>query len=83
MTYKLFEEVVLLKDIPEKKLKKGDVATIVEHHPVSRGEDGYSLEVFNVLGDTIAVITVPESAIEPLTENEIFSVRSLVEECKR
>ncbi|OHB70641.1 MAG: DUF4926 domain-containing protein [Planctomycetes bacterium RBG_16_41_13] len=69
MTYKLFEEVVLLKDIPEKKLQKGDVATIVEHHPVSKGEDGYSLEVFNVPGDTIAVITVPVSAIEPLAEN--------------
>lgn len=65
ITYKLFEEVVLLKDIPEKKLKKGDVATIDEHHPVSKGKDGYSLEVFNALGDTIAVITVPESAIEP------------------
>ena len=77
MTYKLFEEVVLLKDIPEKKLKKGDVATIVEHHPVSKGEDGYSLEVFNALGDTIAVITISESAIESLTEKEIFSVRSL------
>lgn len=42
MIYKLFEEVALLKDIPEKKLKKGDVATIVEHHPVSRGEDVFS-----------------------------------------
>jgi hypothetical protein len=29
------------------------------------------------LGDTIAVITVPESAIELLTEDEIFSVRSV------
>jgi len=77
MTYKLFEEVVLTKDIPEKGLKKGDVAAIVEHHPVSNGEDGYSLELFNALGDTIAVITLPESAIEPLTEDEIFSVRSL------
>lgn len=77
MTYKLFEEIVLLKDIPEKKLQKGNVVTIVEHHPVSKGEDGYSLEVFNALGDTIAVIIVPESAIEPLTENEIFSIRSL------
>ena len=77
MIYELFEEVVLLKNIPEKKLKKGDIATIVEHHPVSDGEDGYSLEVFNAVGDTIAVITVPESAIVPLTENEIFSVRSL------
>ncbi|KAB2836057.1 MAG: DUF4926 domain-containing protein [Candidatus Brocadia sp.] len=77
------EEVVLLKDVPEKKLRKGDVATIVEHHPVSKGKDGYSLEVFNALGDTIAVITVPESAIEPLTEDEIFSVRSLAGKCKR
>lgn len=77
MTYKLFEEVVLTKDIPKRRLKKGDVATIIEHHPVSDGEDGYSLELFNALGDTIAVITLPESAIEPLTEDEIFSVRSL------
>ena len=77
MTYQLFEEVVLLEDIIEKGLLKGDVATIVDHHTVSEGEDGYSLEVFNVLGDTIAVITLPESAIAPLTENEVFSVRPL------
>ena len=77
MTYKLFEEVVLAKDIPKRGLKKGDVATLVEHHPVSEGEDGYSLELFNAVGDTIAVITVPESSIEPLTKDEIFSVRSL------
>lgn len=78
MKYKLFEEIVLNKDIPGKNLKKGDIATIVEYHPVTGGEDGYSLEVFNALGDTIAVITVPESAIESLTEYEVFSVRSLV-----
>ena len=77
MTYKLFQEVVLTKDISKSALKKGDVATIVEHHPVSNGEEGYSLELFNALGDTIAVITLPESAIEPLTENEVFSVRLL------
>lgn len=77
MTYKLFEEVILLEDMPGKGLKKGDVATIVEHHTVSDGEDGYTLEVFNALGDTIAVVTVSESAIEQLTEKEIFSVRSL------
>lgn len=77
MKYKLFEEIVLNRDVPGKNLKKGDVATIVEYHPVVGGEDGYSLEVFNALGDTIAVITVPESAIEPLTELEVFSVRPL------
>jgi len=77
MRYELFKEVVLTKDILEKRLKRGDVATVVEHHPVSDGEDGYSLEIFNALGDTIAVITIPESAIELLTEDEIFSVRSV------
>ncbi|UCH96154.1 MAG: DUF4926 domain-containing protein [Candidatus Aminicenantes bacterium] len=77
MKYKLFEEVVLNKDIPGKNLKKGDVATIVEYHPVTDSEDGYSLEIFNVLGDTIAVLTVPESAIAPLTKNEVFNVRPL------
>lgn len=77
MAYKLFEEVVLKKDIPEKKLRRGDVATIVEHHPVSIGEDGYSLEIFNALGDTISVITIAESAIAPIKKDEIFSVRSL------
>jgi len=77
MKYNLFEEVVLARDIPEKGLKKGDVATVVEHHPMPGGEDGYSLEVFNAVGDTIAVITVPESLIESLKEDEVFSVRSL------
>jgi hypothetical protein len=77
MKYDLFKEVVLLRDIPEKKLKKGDVATIVDHHPAANSEDGYSLEVFNALGETIAVVTVAESEIETLKESEVFSVRSL------
>jgi len=78
MKYELFKEVVLLQDIPEKRLKKGDVATIVEHHPSDFSDDGYSLEVFNVFGETIAIVTLSESEIEPLKENEIFSARSLV-----
>lgn len=77
MSYQLFEEVALAEDVTEKGLLKGDVVTIVEHHPVPEGEDGYSVEVFNVLGDTIAVVTLPESVITPLTENEIFRVRTL------
>ncbi len=77
MTYKLYEDVVLTKNISEKGLRKGDVATVVDYHPVVGDEDGYSLEVFNALGDTVAVITVAESVIAPLTENEIFSVRPM------
>ncbi|HRQ42319.1 MAG TPA: DUF4926 domain-containing protein [Chloroflexota bacterium] len=77
MTYRLFEQVVLRQDIPEKNLRRGDVATIVEHHPMHQGEDGYSLELFNGIGETIAVITVPESAIQPLSANTILHVRDL------
>jgi hypothetical protein len=47
------------------------VATIVDHHPVADGEDGYSLEVFNAVGETIAVLVVSESQIEPLMRNKV------------
>lgn len=77
MTYSLFRRVALARDMPEESLRKGDIATVVEYHPVSNGEDGYSLEVFNALGETIAVITVPESALMPLSEDQVLSARLL------
>ena len=66
MRFELFSQVALAQDLPEHALRAGDLATIVDHHPVEDGEDGYSLEVFDVLGDTLAVVTVAESYIEPL-----------------
>jgi hypothetical protein len=77
MKLELFKRVALRIDIPEHRLRKGDVATIVEHLPAKNGEDAYALEVFNAVGDTIAVITVPESAVAPLTADKIPSVRPL------
>ena len=77
MIFKEFQQVALAKDIPENNLRRGDLATIVEIHPANGGEVGYSIEIFNALGETIAVTTVPESALEELTANEILHVRSL------
>lgn len=77
MKFDLYQEIVLKYDIPNENIKKGDVATIVEYISSNSGEGGYCLEVFNVLGDTIKVITVSESDIELMNENEVFSVRSL------
>jgi hypothetical protein len=57
MKFPLFKRVALRTDVPKYKLCRGDIATIVEHHP-DPDEDGYSLEVFNALGETIAVITL-------------------------
>ncbi len=77
MKFELFTRVALKEDLPNYKLCRGDVATIVEYHPVKNGEDGYSLEVFNAVGETIAVVTVAESQIESLMSNEVLHVRSL------
>ena len=41
MKYRLFKNVVLLIGIPDKKLKKRDVATVVEHYPSIDFVDGY------------------------------------------
>ena len=77
MRFKPFEQVALAKDIPDKKLRRGDLATIVDVHPKNGGEVGYSIEIFNALGDTIVVTVVPESLLENLNADEILHVRSL------
>lgn len=77
MRYKLFQQVALSQDIPEKKLLGGDIATIVESHLVKKGEPGYTIEVFNAIGETIVVTTVPESFLQELTADEILHIRPL------
>jgi len=80
MAYQLFARVALTEDLPANGLQQGDVATIVETHPPMTGqEQGYSLEVFNAVGETIAVVTVRESQIEPLAPDEVLHVRRLEE----
>jgi hypothetical protein len=78
MKYDLYSRVALAEDLPEHHLRRGDVATVVDHHPGRPGqESGYSLEVFNAVGETVDVVTVRESQIEPLTANELLTVRPL------
>jgi len=78
MTYELFTRVSLADDLPEYGLDKGDLATIVERHEGKPGQEtGYSLEVFNAVGETIAVLVVEESKINPVKGNEILHVRRL------
>jgi len=80
MSYEEFSRVALKEDIPDRSLRCGDVATIVDTHPGEPGQEtGYTLEVFNALGETIDVVTVRESQIEPLERDEILHVRRLDE----
>jgi hypothetical protein len=78
MKYDLFIRVALTEDLPARRLRRGDVATVVEQHAGRPGQEpGYTLEVFNAVGESVDVVTVRESQIEPLTANELLTVRSL------
>jgi hypothetical protein len=78
MKYDLFIRVALAEDLPERGLRRGDVATVVEHHSGRPGQEpGYTLEVFNAVGESVDVVTVRESQIEPLTARELLTVRPL------
>ncbi len=77
MKFELYTSAVLTRDVPEHKLKRGDVVTPVDHHIAPDGSEGYSIEVFNALGDTIAVTAVSEASLEPLRADEVLAARVL------
>jgi len=81
MTLELYQEVALTRDLSEYELKTGDIATLVDlvSHPTG-GEEGCVLEVFNAIGESLAVIAVPVSAVEALRADEILAVRSFGKE---
>ena len=76
MKPELYTRVVINRDIPGEDLHRGDVATVIEYleHPTG-GEDGAILEVFNVLGESLGIATVPVSAIEALRADYVPVVR--------
>ncbi|HVT16275.1 MAG TPA: DUF4926 domain-containing protein [Thermoanaerobaculia bacterium] len=76
MKMPLYERVALSRDLDEHGLKKGDVAVLVDHVPHPEGgEEGCLLEVFNALGESIAVIAVRASDVEPMNADEVLAVR--------
>lgn len=74
----LYVRVALRCDLEQYGLKAGDVATLIDYapHPAG-GPDGCVLEVFNALGESIAVITVKASDVAQLQADDVLSVRHL------
>ena len=79
MKPELYTRVVLTRNVPEEKLKQGDLAWVIEYleHPEG-GEEGALLEIFNALGESLRIATVPVSAIASLRPNQVPTVRELV-----
>lgn len=74
--YELYQQVVLSKSLPEYRLQKGDLATIVE---IIKKEDktSYCLEFFDNDGNTLKVIIVDESEISKIRPHSIINYRQL------
>ena len=66
--------VVLTQDLPENRLKAGDVGTVVHIHP---GGAGYEVEFMTLSGRTIAVTTVMASQVRAVTSRDVVHVREL------
>ncbi len=77
MAFELFQDVILTADVPEHDLCVGDVGTVVERHVVAGKEDGYSVEFFDMTGQTVAVVTLPSSDLRQPTSSDRPSVRGL------
>ncbi|HEU5346258.1 MAG TPA: hypothetical protein VFU60_18055 [Ktedonobacterales bacterium] len=76
MKPELYTRVVVTLDLPQEDVRRGDIATIVEYlpHP-NGGEDGAILEIFDTLGNSLGVVTVPVSAITSLTHGMVPTAR--------
>ena len=77
MKWELYQDLALTCDVPEHRLRRGDIVKLVDHHVAPDGTEGYSIEVFNAVGDTIAVTAVPVSALEALRDDEVLCARTL------
>lgn len=78
MTLASFQRVVLTRDLPEQGFRAGDVGVIVEHYPArADAPEGYELEFFAATGQTIAVVSVPATAVREANPHEVLSVREV------
>lgn len=73
--FKELDTVVLVKDIPESGLRAGDLGAIVQTY------DQASLEVefVTAAGRTQALLTLPVDSVRPVRENDLPTVRPVVD----
>lgn len=65
------DSVVLTGDLPEHRLQKGDVGTVVLVHD----DRGYEVEFITLDGETLAVVSLTRTQVRPIARGEIAHVR--------
>ncbi|MCW5633577.1 MAG: DUF4926 domain-containing protein [Rubrivivax sp.] len=71
--YKLLETVALTHDLPAVGLRAGDVGAVVE----VLVPDAYEVEFVAASGRTQALVTLGESDVRALGDQDLLAVRSL------
>jgi hypothetical protein len=78
MAFDMYSDVILTRDIPEHGVHAGDVGTVVDRHVVPGvPEEGYSVEFFDMTGNTVSVAILPASALRVPTPADRPAVRAL------
>ncbi|AMY10706.1 hypothetical protein LuPra_03945 [Luteitalea pratensis] len=78
MPFDMYDDVILTRDVPEHGVRAGDVGTVVERHIVPGvSEEGFSVEFFDMTGNTVAVVTWPASGLRQPTPADRPAVRAL------
>lgn len=71
MKFRKLDVVVLEKDLPALGLKKGDLGAVVELYE----PDGLEVEFVTASGRTEALVTLTESDVRSVVENDLVAVR--------
>lgn len=75
MSFPLYTDAALVCDLPEFRLRRGDIVRLVDRHVAPDGDEGYSAEVLGATGQTLAVIAVSAKSLEALRDDEVLNVR--------
>ena len=73
MKFKQLDTVVLDRDVPESGLRKGDLGAVVETYE----PDGLDVEFVTASGRTQALVTLCDSDVRSVMDEDLISVRPL------
>jgi hypothetical protein len=70
--FKELDTVVLLRDLAEAGLRKGDLGAVVQAY----GADAVEVEFVTASGRTQALLTLPVSDVRPVRDDDLLAVRT-------
>lgn len=75
MKFKTLDTVVLDRDLPEYRLRRGDLGAVVHVHD----DDALDIEFVTANGSTVALVTVRAEAVRAVSAQDLVTVRPMDE----